>query len=329
MQQEVLMARKHPIVIEKSAKSLSPVPQAAWMESWRRSRGFEKQAAVIEILGSTGIGFLPKLRYRLAQRFGYPKDNVGNITSAIDNCAKRGLIEKTQAKGVGKGRPPMMVKLTEFGQSAYVMLTNQTPVPSELLALSGHMSDKHLILNLRAKQYLEKAGYEILADSYRYYLDGVRQAVPDITARKDGQVYYIEVERDTYKSERPEKWRNLNELSMGSLYVICETRYMMADLAFEVSEAMSPEMTAWTLHMTHFAQMENDLNAGQSDFWRDIMTFYVPDPDVDDEIDDGDSDDEADDLDLDDDDDWDSDDSDFDEPDGADEYLQEALHDPA
>ena len=101
--------------------------------------------------------------------------------------------------------------------------------------------------------------------------------MPDITARKDDQFYYIEVERDTHKSDRPEKWINLNELSCGTLYIVCETSNMLADIAIEVSEAMSRQMTPCTLYLTTIAQMENDLNAGQADFWRNPWEFYISD----------------------------------------------------
>lgn len=200
------------------------------------------------------------------------------------------------------------------------MLTDQSPVPSELLAISGHMSDKHLLLNIRAKQCLEKAGYELLADSYRYYLDGVRQAVPDITARKDDRFYYIEVERGVHKSDRPEKWINLNELSSGTLYVVCETSHMLADIAIEVSDAMSVQMTPCTLYLTTLAKMENDLNAGQTDFWRNPWEFYISDLDLEDyRMDENADDPGSDDIYA---------DQEPDEPNSDDTYQDEAADDP-
>jgi hypothetical protein len=282
MRREIAMARKHPLIVEKSSQAAHSVPQTTWMDTWRKSRGFGKQAAVIEIIGSSGAGFMSTVRKKIASRFGYKTDSSGNISTAIQSCIERGLIDQEESTGMGRGRPSTKLWLTELGQSAYIMLTDQSPVPSELLAISGHMSDKHLLLNIRAKQCLEKAGYELLADSYRYYLDGVRQAVPDITARKDDRFYYIEVERGVHKSDRPEKWINLNELSSGTLYVVCETSHMLADIAIEVSDAMSVQMTPCTLYLTTLAKMENDLNAGQTDFWRNPWEFYISDLDLED-----------------------------------------------
>jgi hypothetical protein len=43
---------------------------------------------------------------------------------------------------------------------------------------------------------------------------------------------------------------------------------MMADIAFEVSEAMSLEQTPCTLYLTSIHQMKSDLDAGRIDFWR-------------------------------------------------------------
>lgn len=279
MRLEVEKARKRPLVVSKTSSATIPVPQADWMEDWRRQRGFEKQAAVIEILGDTGIGYLSKLRKELAKRFGYKSDRAENLSNAIDDCVERKLIEiGGKAPTSGRGRRTNLVELTNLGKSAYIMLRNQTPFPSELLALSGHKTHQHLALNLRAKEYLARAGYEILEhEPYHYLIDGIRQAVPDIITQKDGEFHYFEVERDTHKSPRPEKWRNLNELSLGSLYIICESNRMMADIALEVSEAMSLEQTACTLYLTSIQQMKNDLDAGRLDFWRSKWEINLPD----------------------------------------------------
>lgn len=291
MQLEVEKARKRPLVVHKTSSATIPVPQADWMEDWRKRRGFEKQSAVVEILGDTGICYLSKLRKELAKRFDYKSDRPENLSNAIDDCDERGLIKiGGQAPKTGRGRPTNLVELTELGKSAYIMLRNQTPVPSELLALSGHKTHQHLALNLRAKEYLARAGYEILEhEPYHYLIDGQRQAVPDIIAQKDGDIHYFEVERDTHKSPRPEKWQNLNKLSLGSLYIICESNRMMADIAFEVSEAMSLEQTPCTLYLTSIHQMKSDLDAGRIDFWRSQWEIHPAGPDMDKEDPDADN----------------------------------------
>jgi hypothetical protein len=280
MKLEVEKARKRPLVVYKTNAADIPVPQADWMAAWRKSRGFEKQAAVIEIIGDQGIGLVPKLRDKMAERFNYARSNVGAITEAIENCIARKLIKKEPYKTGGKGHPPDSVQLTELGQAAYIMLRNQTPAPNELLALAEHKSHKHLTLNLRAREYLARAGYEVLEhESYHYLLDGTRQAAPDIIARKDDEIYYFEVERDTYKSERPEKWINLNDLSLGWLYVICETDRMRVAMAAEVLQAMFIASTPCRLYLVSLQQMKNDLDAGRVDFWRHCWQINLPDPD--------------------------------------------------
>ena len=251
MQAEIKMCRRHPIIVERPYDENVILPQTPWMNEWRARQGFDKQSAILRIIGETGLGRLPDLRERAAAEFGYKSPIAGGITKAIEALQRRGLVSIRQAEGGMQGRPPKLVWLTDLGQAAYVMLTNQPPLKSELDSHSSHVSDAHMLLNLEAEGWLERDGYEILARAYRYFLDGIRQAVPDLTVRKNGQVSYIEVERSGKKSSRPEKWINMHELTGGNIFVFCQYDFSQQQIAREVAKALSERGLSSRLTLTN------------------------------------------------------------------------------
>jgi hypothetical protein len=107
-----------------------------------------------------------------------------------------------------------------------------------------------MLLNLEVEQFLTQDGYEILAHGHRHYLDGVRQAVPDITVRKDDQVSYIEVERNGRKSERAEKWINLCELTSGQIYVFCQSWRLAQEITNEAEAILDQHNLKYQLNVT-------------------------------------------------------------------------------
>ena len=267
MQTEVQMCRKHPIIVEKSYDDDIHLPQTVWMTEWRARAGFDKQSVIIQIIGETGLGRMPAIKERAAALFGYSKPSAGGITKAIEAVHKRGLIAIRQSHGGMQGRPPKLAWLTELGQAAYVLLTNKPPVQSELATQSSHVSDAHMLLNLEADGLLKKAGYEILEHGHRHYLDGIRQAVPDLTARKDGEIIYIEVERSGKKSSRPEKWVNLCELTGGNLYVFCQYEYSQEQIADEVQKTLRERNLASHLTLTNLESLRWGLRGPGESLW--------------------------------------------------------------
>lgn len=250
MQAEIAMCRKHPILLQPKFDPTLTSAQTDWMEQWRAAHGFKTQATLLTLLGDTGIGRQPRIRWEMAQLLGYKDPSTSNITKAIKACEKRGLIEIRKATEGLNGRPPHLIYLTDLGQAAYVMLTNKKPRSSELNTLSSHMTDGHMLLNLEVEQFLAQDGYEILAHGHRHYLDGVRQAVPDITARKDDQISYIEVERNGRKSERAEKWINLCELTSGQIYVFCQSWPLAQEITNEAEAILDQHNLKYQLNVT-------------------------------------------------------------------------------
>jgi hypothetical protein len=251
MQAEVEMCRRFPIIRQPEFDPTLQTAQTPWMEAWRAAAGFQNQAMLIILLGDTGIGRQPLIREKMADLLNYKNPKAGNITKAITACEKRKLISIRQAKKGLNGRPPMLIELTEKGQAAYVMLTNKKPRMSELETISSHMSDQHMLLNLAVEEFLTQDGHEILSHGHRHYLDGVRQAVPDITTQKGGKTYYIEVECNGYKHDRDAKWVNMRDLSGGNLYVFCQSWNLATQITEEVEKTLDQFPEPYTLHIAN------------------------------------------------------------------------------
>jgi hypothetical protein len=265
---EVKMCRRHPLLVEKNPPIGNiQLSQTHWMMEWRAQAGFNTQSALLQIIGDTGLGRVPVIRERAAASFGYSKPSAGGISKAIEALEKHGLLAMRQASAGMQGRPPNLAWLTELGQAAYIMLTNQPPLRSELATQSSHVSDAHMLLNLEAADLLQKAGYEILAHGHRHYLDGVRQAVPDLTVCMDGEIIYIEVERSGKKSSRPEKWVNLCELTEGQIYIFCQYPRSQKQIAAEVQKALIERNLTCCLTLTNLADLRKGYRGPDGSFW--------------------------------------------------------------
>lgn len=274
MSMEIEMCRKHPIIVEKDYDQDVIVPQTTWMTEWRARPGFEKQAMFVQVIGESGLGRLPDIKARVAGRLGYSNPKAGSLSGAVDALVERGLLARRTAEAGMQGRPPKLVWLTNLGQAAYVFLTNKPPAHSELDTQASHVSDAHMLLNLVAAELLQANGYEILAHGHRHYLDGKRQAVPDLTARKDGQIVYIEVERSGKKSPRSEKWVNLCQLSCGNLFVFCQYPHSQRQIAREVQKDLLENGLSSRLRLTNLADLRYGLRGPEGGLWLEEMDIY-------------------------------------------------------
>ena len=120
-------------------------------------------------------------------------------------------------------------------------LFSEAPKASEYDALLPvHQSPEHTLLNLYAKDILRDAGYALVSEAPDLPLPGGGLFKPDLVVRDtDNNVLYVEVERDTKKSLRNEKWQNAHDAGGGKIYVICENRITMAAIRNELNYALS------------------------------------------------------------------------------------------
>ena len=150
----------------------------------------------------------------------------GPTIQAVNLSRDTELLEVLEPKSGRQGRPPQLLKLTERGREAFLILFSKEAVPSELDELmKRHKSLEHALLNLEAAAMLRER-LNASVDMYppTIVLDGGRQFAPDLAATlPDGEVIYVECERGTNDDYvvRDRKWQNIYDATGGRIYVIC------------------------------------------------------------------------------------------------------------
>lgn len=242
-----------------------------WFSSWKGGRGFENEAILVRLLGDSGISRRPAL-VELANKTN--QISPSTFHSALDRLLERGLVKKVDATGQektgnspepsasGMDEKPLSIDillLTDLGQEAYQRLAGKAPAESEFSIFSHHSSPEHAILILEAADVLMAEGYQILQRDVRnIVLPSGASVRPDLAVKDpDGQVVFIEVERDTYKGPaREDKWRNLHAATGGKLYIICDTHTCLSSIRNEINEVLQ-EM-AYTRWMTDLRSLRGN-----------------------------------------------------------------------
>jgi hypothetical protein len=174
----------------------------------------DQLAFIIEYIGERGVALSPDLRKKIAENLNLnDPEGKGRTVSEVMSLAEQvGIIALFDTR---KGRQKL-VELTKFGEYAFEQTTGNKPRENDYQ--SEHKSESQVMLALEAQVLLEKMGYKILPTT-RMFIDG-HEFAPDITAEKDGEVIYAEVERNTTKANQnlDTKWRNYRHFSNGKMY---------------------------------------------------------------------------------------------------------------
>ncbi|MDX9993561.1 MAG: hypothetical protein RBS68_16090 [Anaerolineales bacterium] len=169
---------------------------------------------IIEYIGERGEALSPDLRKKIAENLNLnDPEGKGRTVSEVMSLAEQvGIIAAFETS---KGRQKL-VELTRFGEYAFEQATGKKPRENDYQ--KEHKSESQVMLALEAQVLLEKMGYKILPTT-RMFIDG-HEFAPDITAEKDGEVIYAEVERNTTKANQnlDTKWRNYRHFSNGKMY---------------------------------------------------------------------------------------------------------------
>lgn len=242
-----------------------------WFSSWKGGRGYENEAILVRLLGDSGISRRPAL-VELANKTN--QISPSTFHSALDRLLERGLVKKVDAAGQKKAgnspEPPAsgadekplsidILLLTDLGQEAYQRLTGKAPSESEFSIFNHHSSPEHAILILEAADVLIAEGYQILQRDVRNIdLPNGASVRPDLAVQDpDGQVIFIEVERDTYKgSARADKWRNLHAATGGKLYIVCDTHACLCSVRNETNEVL--DKLAYTRWLTDLRSLRGN-----------------------------------------------------------------------
>lgn len=251
----------------------APAPE--WMVAWRRTDTFERDAAVLRLLGETGLARRPLIEQKAAERLGIRKAG-GSIQSLMTRLEDLHLIEifrpwDNQGAKTG-GHSPDLVRLAEYGRLAYWLLAGADPAPNEYdTLLIRHVSPEHTLLNLQAADALRDAGCQVDPTPPDIHLPGGRLFKPDLVALDpDGKTLYVEVEVEANKNheQRLAKWRNALQASGGWLYIFCDNRACMRSVRSEINFAIGPK--AAECFMTNLAELQAGKRAVDGGIWLDV-----------------------------------------------------------
>jgi hypothetical protein len=255
VQNQVEQLVQKDIHISANAKGVvdaSPVTQGiaepAWMVDWRKKTTFDRDTAIICVMGETGISRRPLIVHLAASRIGVKPENSA-IVDAINRVEKRQLIEKMEIfekRGSETGGVnPYLYRLTEQGRQAYWLLSGKNALECEFdVLMRRHKTPEHTLLNMKVREFLEDHKvYQVLLESATLVLPDGHKFEPDITAKDlaTGELVYIEVEREANKDaqSRVQKWQSLHAASNGNIRVICDKPSFMRKLASEINFALS------------------------------------------------------------------------------------------
>lgn len=234
---------------------------------WTYEKFFEREAYILRLMGETGLARAPELKKAIIEQF-----EMGNRSSSADDTLtsllKRGFVTDSSTEGGLVGRPPGLIELTPLGQVVYLLLTGKKSVDSEFAIKKDHKTDAHTRLNLKAKDWLEKAGYEILEHAPIIQASGY-VFNPDMVVRRNGRTLYIEVERESSKGnqDRGAKWRNFFQFTNGQMYIFCENIKAQRAVIREVNSALRQDLEHAQVFLCNLGQMSEKILKDTGDVW--------------------------------------------------------------
>ena len=258
---------------ESSRKESAPEPD--WMAAWRKAETFERDAAVIRLLGENGLARRPLIELQAAERLGIRKAG-GSLQALFNRLEGLHLIELFRpwdnSGAKAGGRTPDLVRLAEHGRMAYWLLAGADAVQNEYDALlTRHVSPEHTLLNLQAADVLREAEYQVNSFPPDIHLHDGRLFKPDLLAiDPNGKTLYVEVEVEANKNleQRQAKWRNAQQASGGQLYVFCDNRSCMRSIRSEINYSLGQQ--TGQCYLTNLTDLQAGKRAADGGIWLDV-----------------------------------------------------------
>ncbi len=244
-----------------------------WLEKWKITGTFERDSACLKLIGETGLSRRPVIEKKLAEMFGIQSIG-GSIAGLIERMQEMGLIQifrpwkEGSHPSIRGGHYPDLIRLTQKGMFIYPVLFQATPMGCEYdILLPMHVTPEHTLLNLYAEDILRDAGYELVTIAPDILLPNAHRFKPDLVVRdSDGNILYVEVERDTRKSLREHKWQNAHSAGGGKIYVICENRTCMSTIRNEVEYTI----VDYTLYISNIPDLLAGKRGENESVWMEV-----------------------------------------------------------
>jgi Holliday junction resolvase len=184
------------------------------------SKNIERITFAVEAIGSRGEILSPDLGQIFADAFRVtPRGGV--VTDLYNELREYSLINLEITDTGRRGSKPSIVTLTALGEALYEKLFNKAP--QRIDHISEHKTAAHATLIMQAKELLIHVDYKIV-ENVEIKQGNLHTFQPDITATKNGQIIYVEVERDATKARQDAvaKLKNFRTFTNGQMYVFAE-----------------------------------------------------------------------------------------------------------
>ena len=227
---------------------------------WKADKRFPRQSEVVRLMGESGLARSLEIRKRISAKLGIDSPYSSSINDILADMVSSGLAENFASVAGLSGRPAELLRLTDLGQTAYLLLTGQSAAPNEWTLKKYHKTDAHTLLNLTARDWLQKAGYTIVEDAPVLEAGG-EKFNPDIAASKNGETLYFEVETQSDKGNQDTeaKWRRYASFTGGRMYVMCENSSAQNKVLREITNALGPvKIASAVIHLCNLSKMSDE-----------------------------------------------------------------------
>lgn len=217
----------------------SEVPERV-IEMWR-DRVSDKEKLFLKVVGDTGISRTKELSAHPEIIAGF--SNKADVNRILEGLKNQGLVTVNPLVTGGRGKNYYIFTLAKMGKRIYRSLFGREPAePMNSTLKNRHSSLEHGWLIQDAGEYLQALGFEVSYDEQdnTHTLQDGRRITVDLTAKKDTEVRYIEVERGTTTQEE------FNE-KCDKLMQICGGNYRFITPNREVQEHVKTQFFDWVL----------------------------------------------------------------------------------
>jgi len=236
-----------------SHSSINQHPE--WLQLWMKRRSFERDKQIILLIGETGYSRLLEVQQMLVQ-----KAVLGEraVYRGVEACQEEELLERRNGVSV-EGRPTDLVFLTEKGRWLFTQLSGKSAATAEFEGLlKAHKSVRHTSLILKTADRFTALGFMVDRDPVQIKLGENRYFQPDLVGRKDGDVYYLEVESGE-REERAsliQKWENAFIAGAGRICVVAPRPGIMNTLQSMILNWATENGRKPSLYLTHLEALK-------------------------------------------------------------------------
>jgi len=208
--------------------------------------------AVIKLMATTGLSRDDKIREQLAEELGVDRGS-GRVSLPARAIVHHGLVMPFPCVVEWPGeKARRFLVLTAAGRARAVEL-KAIPVPNEYEAgMKLHKTADHLYLVLTATDILRGAGYTEVSFLPECFQVAGGEYCPDIAAREEGRLVYVECERSRDKA-REAKWSRAAQANDGIIRLITPNRKIMDAITSEIKATTGSAFKLWAFNISEYA----------------------------------------------------------------------------